>query len=101
MPIIISKAPSSNPRLINSDARSISELCVERNTKLLPFNLGSGLMLLIQSNTEYDCPNFIFENVGISGSVLVVRFTKDKLIDVREDDLEKFLDQITLIEDEY
>ena len=101
MPQIIQKYPSSKPNIIHVDARSVSELCEEKRMILLPVNLGGGLMLLVQSNTEYDNPNFIFENMGISGSVFVVRFTKDKLIDVREDDLEKFLDQITIIEEEY
>ncbi len=94
MPKIIIKRPFTEPAMIDSQSRTLYELENEYGYSLIPFKFDYSLMLLIQSNIEYDEPNLIFQNEGFSGTVFLVRVTKSKLIDVTMEDLEEFNKQI-------
>lgn len=100
MPKIIKKAPYSNPITIHVDAKTLPDLYQELNIRAVYASLGRGLLLVMQTDTQYDEPNFIYEGVGVMGTVYVIRARVNGISDILEDDIEIFTEQITLIGDE-
>lgn len=100
MPKIIKKAPYSNPLLIHVDAKTLPDLYQELDIRAVYASLGRGLLLIMQTDIDYDEPNIIFEGRGVLGTVYVIRARANGISDVLEDDLELFTEQIILIGEE-
>lgn len=101
MPNIIIKAPLTNPKIIYVNSKTLSDLYQELGICGSSVNIGTGLLLITQINTEYDEPNVIYAEHGISGCVYCTRFTKDRIVEINENDLEYFESEVTYITSDY
>lgn len=98
MPSIIIKRPHSDPKIIEVTSRNIPDFYKELNLLAVYESIGTGLLLIIQSLTQFDEPNVFFEDKGISGTVYVIRSTKDRIIDVKETDMEYFINNVKFVD---
>ena len=60
-------------------------------------SLGQGLMLVMQTQIDYDEPNFVFEGNCVMGTAYVVRYRAKGINDEFDEDIEIFTDQIILL----
>lgn len=65
MPYIIIKSPYSNCKIVEVTSNTLPDMYKELDIKGLYYNLGIGLMLIVQYQRDYEEPNFIFEGSGI------------------------------------
>jgi len=92
MPTIIIKRPQSNPQIIEVISKNLADLYQELNIRANHEPIGIGLVMITQSLNEFDEPNLVYEGKGILGTAYVVRATKNRIVDVKEDDVEYFLE---------
>jgi len=97
LPKIIKKVPFSSPIIIYIDAKTLPDMYQELGIYAAYTSLGRGLLLVMQTQVDYDEPNFLFEGNCIMGSAYIVRYRANGISDVIEDDIVIFTDQITLI----
>lgn len=97
MPNIIIKRPHSESQIIEVVSKNLPDLYTELNIRAVYEPIGTGLVLVVQTNTQYDEPNVIYEGKGILGTIYVVRATKDKITDIKDDDMNYFLECIEIL----
>lgn len=91
MPTIIIKRPQSKPQLLDVISKNLADLYQEFDLRAIHEPIGTGLVLITQTNAEFDEPNIIYEGKGILGTIYIVRATKDRIIDVKDDDINYLL----------
>jgi len=94
MPSIIIKRPQSKPQLLYVISKNLAELYQELNIKANHEPIGIGLVMITQSNVEFDEPNLIYEGKGVLGTVYVVRATRDRITDLNDGDIDYFMSNI-------
>lgn len=97
MPNIIMKRPHSKPKEIHISSKTLPDMYQELDIRAVYASLGRGLLLIMQTDVEFDEPNFIYDDIGVMGTVYVVRARANGISDLLEDDLQQFMEQITLI----
>lgn len=97
MPTIIMKRPHSQPKEIHVSSKTLPDMYQELDIRAVYASLGRGLLLIMQTDIEFDEPNFMYDGIGVMGTVYVVRARANGISDLLEDDLQQFIEQITLI----
>jgi len=100
MPTIIMKRPHSNPIEIHVSSKTLPDMYQELDIRAVYASLGRGLLLIMQTDVEYDEPNFMYDGVGVMGTVYVVRARANGISDLIEGDIDIFTEQITVLIDE-
>jgi hypothetical protein len=97
MPTIIIKRPHSSPKIIDVVSKNLPDLYTELNIRAIHEPIGTGLVLIVQRNTEYDEPNIIYEGKCILGTIYVVRATKERITDISGNDLDYFFECVDFL----
>jgi len=95
MPKIIIKRPYSEPKIIEIVSKNLPDLYTELSLRAVHESIGIGLLLITQSWTQHDEPNLIYDNRGILGTVYVIRATKERIVDVKDVDMDYFIECTT------